>query len=58
MKKNWLVFLMMFLMVPMVYAQESSYQLSSHILDISTGKPAPHVKLLYKKEMHKTIGYW
>ena len=49
MKKNWLVFLMMFLMLPMVYAQESSYQLSSHILDISTGKPAPHVKITLQK---------
>ena len=49
MKKNWLVFLMMFLMFPMVHAQESSYQLSSHILDISTGKPAPHVKIVLQK---------
>ena len=49
MKNNWLVFLMMFLMFPMVHAQESSYQLSSHILDISTGKPAPNVKIVLQK---------
>lgn len=31
-------------------AQESSYQLSSHILDITQGKPAPNVKIsLYKQ---------
>lgn len=49
MKKNWLFFLMMFLMVSMGYAQENTYQLSSHILDISTGKPVPHVKIALQK---------
>ena len=58
MKKNWLVFLMMFLMVPMVYAQESSHQLSSHILDISTGKPAPHVKIALQKRDAQNNWVW
>ena len=37
-------------------SQESSYQLSSHILDITQGKPAPNVKIsLYKQH---TDGKW
>ena len=57
MKKNWLVFPHDVFNVTYGYAQESSYQLSSHILDISTVNLLP-VKIALQKEMHKTIGYW
>lgn len=46
----------MFLFLGVGLAQESSYQLSSHILDITQGKPAPNVKIsLYKQH---TDGKW
>ena len=38
------------------YAAEGEYQLSSHILDISTGKPAPNVNV--KLMMQQTNGSW
>lgn len=36
------------------YAQEVKYQLSSHILDISSGKPAPNVKVTLSKKNGNT----
>ena len=33
-----------------IYAQEAKYQLSSHILDITQGKPAPNVKISLSKQ--------
>lgn len=32
------------------FAQEATYQLSSHILDITQGKPAPNVKITLSKQ--------
>lgn len=32
------------------FAQEATYQLSSHILDITQGKPAPDVKITLSKQ--------
>ena len=32
------------------FAQEAKYQLSSHILDITQGKPAPNVKITLSKQ--------
>ena len=50
MKKT--VFLVVFLMsfTSVLFSQEAKYQLSSHILDISTGKPAPDVKIALSKQ--------
>jgi 5-hydroxyisourate hydrolase len=42
MKKFTLICTFMFLFLGVGLAQESSYQLSSHILDITQGKPAPN----------------
>lgn len=45
-----LVLLSMCISVLSLYAQDESYQLSSHILDINTGYPAANVKIsLYKQ---------
>ncbi|WP_309546340.1 hydroxyisourate hydrolase, partial [Phocaeicola coprocola] len=56
MKKFTLICTFMFLFLGVGLAQESSYQLSSHILDITQGKPAPNVKIsLYKQH---TDGKW
>lgn len=33
------------------FAQEAKYQLSSHILDITSGKPAPNVKIVLSKKV-------
>ena len=51
MKKIALSCILMFLSLSFALAQENSYQLSSHILDITQGKPAPNVKIsLYKQQ--------
>lgn len=52
MKKKLAVLLVMFLFIAgLGYSQEAKYQLSSHILDITSGKPAPNVVItLYKKD--------
>ena len=50
MKKT--VFVVLFLMsfTSVLFAQEAKYQLSSHILDITTGKPAPGVTIALSKQ--------
>lgn len=56
MKKIALSCILLFLSLGFGLAQENSYQLSSHILDITQGKPAPNVKIsLYKQQ---TDGKW
>lgn len=47
---------MIFIFSSFSFAQEAKYQLSSHILDITQGKPAPNVKIsLSKQQKH---GKW
>ena len=53
--KNYLAILGLFLST-FIFAQETSYQLSSHILDITQGKPAANVKISLEKQDHK--GKW
>ena len=45
-------FLLMFFLASasMIFAQEAKYQLSSHILDITSGKPAVNVKITLSKK--------
>ncbi|MEO6290524.1 MAG: hydroxyisourate hydrolase [Ginsengibacter sp.] len=45
MKKVFLISLPMLFCINFIFAQEVKYQLSSHILDITQGKPAPNVKI-------------
>ena len=50
MKKNF-IFLLFFTFFSLAgIAQNESYQLSSHILDIHTGKPAPGVEIILSKQ--------
>ena len=45
MKKSFLFSLMMIVLSNFIFAQEAKYQLSSHILDVTQGKPAANVKI-------------
>lgn len=45
MKKITFLLLAFIALLQFSFAQETKYQLSSHILDISTGKPAIGVKI-------------
>ena len=55
MKKITLLVLSFFAMTQMSFAQVTNFQLSSHILDITTGKPAADVKItLSKKDKNDT----
>lgn len=56
MKKIVLLLLMMFLFINFSIAQEAKYQLSSHILDITQGKPAVNVKI--SLSMQDKSGAW
>ena len=49
MKKSILT-IVLFLLATLAFAQKTNYQLSSHILDISQGKPAAGVKILLAKQ--------
>lgn len=49
MKKHLILYLILFAFVGILFAQENSYQLSSHILDITQGNPAPNVKISLEK---------
>ena len=49
MKKTTFLILAFIAITQLAFAQETKFQLSSHILDISTGKPAPHVKITLQK---------
>ena len=53
--KNYILILGLFLS-SFIFAQETTYQLSSHILDITQGKPAANVKISLEKQDHK--GKW
>lgn len=51
MKNTILLSLMLFAFITFISAQDAKYQLSSHILDITQGKPAANVKIgLYKQD--------
>lgn len=56
MKKLFLI-LLMAISTNMAYSQTKAYLLSSHILDISTGKPAPNVPVKLELLNSKT-GAW
>lgn len=53
--KNFLIVLMLAI-ASVSFAQEAKYQLSSHILDITKGEPAPNVKISLSKQDKK--GKW
>ena len=50
MKKSYLLALLMLVFTSFITAQEAKYQLSSHILDITQGKPAPNVEITLSKQ--------
>lgn len=50
MRKSFLVLLVMTVISSCTFAQETKYQLSSHILDVALGKPAPNVKISLSKQ--------
>lgn len=56
MKTKSLLFILLLAFAGAGFAQEAKYQLSSHILDISLGKPAPNVKISLSKQDSK--GNW
>lgn len=49
MKKITLIILVFIGIMQVSLAQETKFQLSSHILDITTGKPATNVKITLSK---------
>lgn len=49
MKRISLVLVFILAVVSFSFSQEAKYQLSSHILDVTQGKPAPHVKIMLSK---------
>ena len=49
MKKTIFLSFVMLFITSLGFAQEAKYQLSSHILDITQGKPAPEVKISLSK---------
>lgn len=51
MKKSIFISLLILLSSSIVFAQQTNYQLSSHILDISKGMPAPNVKITLQKQI-------
>lgn len=50
MKKSFLLAIVMVILTSCTFAQESKYQLSSHILDITKGEPATNVKISLSKQ--------
>lgn len=50
MKKIQLLSIIMVIFTSFSFAQEAKFQLSSHILDISKGQPAPNVNILLSKQ--------
>lgn len=54
--KTILLSLILGLVSTIFFAQETTYQLSSHILDITKGEPAPNVKISLSKQDNK--GRW
>ena len=55
--KKLLIMLFMVTITNLAFAQTKDYLLSSHILDISTGKPAPNVPVKLEMLNSKT-GFW
>lgn len=53
MKKATVLFLLFIGLTRLSFAQQATFQLSSHILDISTGKPATDVKITLSKKDKK-----
>ena len=51
MKKIIIISLLIFISSNILFAQQTNYQLSSHILDISKGMPAPNVKITLQKQI-------
>lgn len=56
MKKTFLLSFLLVVMTSCAFAQETKYQLSSHILDITQGKPAANVKISLSKQAEN--GKW
>lgn len=56
MKKILFLTLSILILTNVLSAQEATYQLSSHILDITQGKPASNVKISLSKQDKK--GNW
>ena len=56
MKRSFLISLIMLVFINLNFAQEAKYQLSSHILDITQGKPAANVKI--SLSMQDKNGQW
>lgn len=56
MKRICLLSFMMFVLTNFAFAQEAKYALSSHILDITQGEPAPNVKISLSKQVKN--GNW
>lgn len=50
MKNTFLLSVLLVLVTTFTFAQESKYQLSSHILDITQGQPATGVKISLSKQ--------
>ncbi|NLZ94526.1 MAG: hydroxyisourate hydrolase [Bacteroidales bacterium] len=51
MKKSIVILLILLFASTIAFAQQSKYQLSSHILDISKGMPATDVKITLQKQI-------
>ncbi len=51
MKKNIIISLLFLFASTIAFAQQTNYQLSSHILDISKGMPASDVKITLQKQI-------
>lgn len=50
MKKTFLLSILLVLATTFAFAQEATYQLSSHILDITKGQPAANVSISLSKQ--------
>lgn len=50
MKKLFFLLFVLSGFVNTIFAQDAAYQLSSHILDIAEGKPAPNVEIVLSKQ--------
>ncbi len=56
MKNKFLLSVLLVLVTTFAFAQETKYQLSSHILDISKGQPAKDIKINLSKQ--DNTGKW
>ena len=50
MKRTFSLLVLLLVLTSITFAQEAKYQLSSHILDITSGKPAAEVKITLSKQ--------